>query len=294
MSIRRPIFLVALGAVLLTVIVELTGGALRAVLAAPLALIVPGSAMWQAIWPREEARDPVTAAALAVVLSLVFYIAGGLLLAALSAGYSATSIVLLTDVGVALLVAVALARTRGGVGADSRLIMAQGTALYGVGAVLALLSAGALALIMNDALPKPQAAPFVELHMIGPAAKGGMPTLAPNQPYVTDLTASFGGPQNAPARTYQLAVSVDRGTPTILQSITLRVGQTRRYKASATVPPNGAVHQIVFSLAPTSGTSQALTLAVHVQAQSSAVVLARLHDHQRTSHHDDPKARRVS
>jgi uncharacterized membrane protein len=228
----------------------LATGALRAALVLPFALLVPGYALLRAAVPSRELRDPFAGVALGVVLSFAFYMAVTLAMTAASVKYSDSSVLIASDVGIALLALVAFVRGATAASAALGVRRAVRSAVF----VVAIASAVTLAVVLKDALPGPQPQEFTQFYITGPIARASGPVrLAGGESLHVSLAVTDHSRPGQLARSYRITSRVDQRSSSVLATRTLAPGQTWTYTAAVPIPRDGALHHVRFGAQATPG-----------------------------------------
>jgi hypothetical protein len=143
---------------------------MRAVIAVPLALLLPGYTIIRLLPRTRLGSDPVPLLAMSFVLSMASYPLLGLVLYGLGVRMSQTSVVVALAIQVAVLTAVgaaAHARSDGGVVAGPRPLRRSTTATVAVLAGMAIVAVP----IVRALLPDGRRPPFSRLYLAGPSVR---------------------------------------------------------------------------------------------------------------------------
>jgi uncharacterized membrane protein len=214
---------------------------IRAAVAVPLALTLPGYALKQALPALGAEGDVATSLALSFVLSLALYPLLGLLLYA--AGIEITEASVLAAVEAEVLIATAV----GAAGPRARLrerpaeVMAAGWRARR----RALLAAPIVAIVAipigaRHLLPPPAAPPFSQLYLLGANSRGARLLTVRNR-LAVDVGARN---ETGGARRYTLVGRLDASATVPLASFELRNGHRWARRVTVIVPPSPCAHRV--------------------------------------------------
>jgi uncharacterized membrane protein len=248
------LLLVALGVMNLGVLVPLP--ALRAALTLPLALLVPGYAVMMAVFGHRARRDAPLTLAFTVLLSMATYPLVALALSAAAIPIRTGSVMLSTDGFVALLVAMAVLRTRrerrptgvSGVpfvtttGLRSPWNGACGGVLF---AALVAIGIAALAAALSP-WPAPTDQPYTQFYLAGSWAHLSTIVRArSHQKLVVDVGITN---QTHRRQRYQIVPRLDGGPGWPGRAVTVPAGRSWTGSMSGYVPADGCVHRLSIAL----------------------------------------------
>jgi uncharacterized membrane protein len=248
------LLLVALGVMNLGVLVPLPP--LRAALTLPPALLAPGYAVLMAAFGHRPRRDAPLTLAFTVLLSMATYPLLALALSAAAIPIRTGSVMLSTDGLVALLVAVAVLRTRRKrrittvsvvpfvttTGLRSPWSGARGGVLF---AVLVAIAIAALAAAL-PLLPAPTDQPYTQFYLAGSWAHlGTMVQVRPNQRLAVELGITN---QTHRRQRYQIVPRLDGGPGWRGRAVTVPAGRSWTGSMSGHVPADGCVHRLSIAL----------------------------------------------
>jgi uncharacterized membrane protein len=248
------LLLVALGVMNLGVLVPLP--ALRAALTLPLALLVPGYAVLMAAFGHRPRRDAPLTLVFTVVLSMATYPLVALALSAAAIPIRTGSVMLSTDGLVALLVAVAVLRTRRerriiGVFVVPFVTTAELRSPWNGargGVLVAALMASAIAALAAalPLWPAPTDQPYTQFYLAGSWAHlSAMVQVRPNQRLAVELGITN---QTHRRQSYQIVPRLDGGPGWPGRTVTVPDGRSWRGSLDGDVPPDGCVHRLSIAL----------------------------------------------
>jgi uncharacterized membrane protein len=255
-ALPRParLLLAALGLMNLGVLVPLP--ALRAALTLPPALLVPGYAVMMAAFGYRLRSDALPTLAFTVLLSMATYPLVALALYAASIPIRTGSVMLSTDGIVALLVAMAVLRTRceRRTTTESVVPFATTTVLSSPwngargGALFVALVAIAIAALTGarPLLPAPTDQPYTQFYLAGSWAHlSTMVQVRPNQRLAVELGITN---QTRRRQRYQIVPRLDGGPGWPGRTVTVRDGRSWTGSLEGNVPPDGCVHRLSIAL----------------------------------------------
>jgi uncharacterized membrane protein len=262
--------LAALGLMNLGVLAPLP--ALRAAVALPLALLVPGCAVMLAVFGLRPRRDAVPTLAFTVLLSMATYPLVALALYAAAIPIRIGSVMVSTDGIVALLVAVAVLRMRRrGPPTDisvapvitATVVHSPWSGARG-GVRFAVLVAGIIAALAGamPLLPAPTDQPYTQFYLAGSWAHlGAIVRARSHQKLVVDLGIVN---QTHRLQTYRIVPRLDGGPDWAGRVVPVPDGRSWTGSLDGDVPPDGCVHRLSIALRGGGNTTalQPLTLWV--------------------------------
>jgi uncharacterized membrane protein len=230
--------------------------ALRAMATLPLVLLVPGYAVMMAVFGHRPRRDVLLTLAFTVLLSMATYPLVALALYAASIPIRTGSVMLSTDGLVALLVAMAVLRTRRErrittvsvvpcvttTGLRSPWNGARGGMLF---AALVAIAIAALAAAL-PLWPAPTDQPYTQFYLAGPWAHlSTMVQVRPNQRLAVELGITN---QTHRRQRYQIVPRLAGGPSWPERTVTVPAGRSWAGSMSGYVPPDGCVHRLSIAL----------------------------------------------